>query len=227
MTNIIGLLLTLVIYYVCIKLKIISFFKKIPPIISAGIALIIILKVFSFPYVEYNQSACILTFLLGPATIAFAYPLSQNIKIISTNKRILFSGMLLASLLGIVVTLVFAKALHTSYPVILSMLPKSVTTPIAIEISKTIGGIPELTACIVIITGIIGGLPAHRILKALKIKHNAAKGLAIGASAHVMGTARCIEKNEPEQAALSSITLVIVGILTAIFAPFIIWLLSL
>lgn len=226
MINVLGLLITIVVYFLCTKLKNIKLFKKLPPIILTTGIIILILKFSPFKYVEYNQSASLLTFLLGPATIALAYTLTQNIKIVSTNKRILFFGMLIASLLGIVITFTIGTVLNASYPVLLSMIPKSVTTPIAIEISKSIGGIPELTACIVILTGIIGGLPAHRILNTLKIKHNAAKGLAIGASSHVLGTSRCIEKKEYEQAAISSITLIIVGILTAILAPFIIWLFS-
>jgi len=226
MIKVLGLLLTIFVYLLCTKVKNIKFLKKLPPIILAAGILIFILKFFSFNYDTYNQSACFLTFLLGPATIALAYPLTQNIESVSKNKRILFLGMIISSLLGIIITFIIAKILHASPSVILSMIPKSVTTPIAIEISKSIGGIPELTACIVILTGLIGGLPAHRILNAVKIKHNVSKGLAIGATCHVFGTSICIEKKLQEQTAISSITLVIVGLLTALLAPFILNVLS-
>lgn len=217
--NIFGLIITLLAYKIAQAIQKIPQLKKFPPIIFAATILILALKTSGTSYDFYNESACFLTFLLGPATIALAYPLTQNIEAVSKNKRILFGGMFLASVLGISITFVLAKIFGATSAVAVSMVPKSVTTPIAIEISKTIGGIPELTACIVIITGIIGGFPAHRILNWLKIKNNTAKGLAIGATAHVLGTSRCIEKNQPEQTAISSVALVIVAILTAVIAP--------
>ena len=99
------------------------------------------------------------------------------------------------------------------------MLPKSVTTPIAVEISKTIGGIPELTACAVIITGIIGGLFARSLLKLFKIDNDIAIGLSVGAAAHVMGTSSLAERKQFKQVAISTVALTIVAILTAILAP--------
>ena len=217
--NLFGLLITIFAYKIATTVQKLKSFKKLPAIILAAIILILLLKTFDLSYDFYNKSACWLTFLLGPATIALAYPLTQNIEAVSENKRILFGGMFIASVLGITITFILAKIFGASSSVAFSMIPKSVTTPIAIEISKTIGGIPELTACIVIITGIVGGFPAHRILNWIKIKNDTAKGLAIGATAHVLGTSRCIEKQQPEQTAISSVTLIVVAILTTIIAP--------
>ena len=99
------------------------------------------------------------------------------------------------------------------------MLPKSVTTPIAVEISKTIGGIPELTACAVIFTGILGAIFGRRILKLFGVKNDIAIGLSVGASSHVMGTSSLAERKEFKQVAISTVALTIVAILTAILAP--------
>lgn len=217
--NILELILTILAYKISTLAQKIPTLRRFPAIIFASAIVFLVLKFTDTSYDFYNESASLLTFLLGPATIALAYPLTQNIEAVSKNKRILFGGMFLASILGVATTFALAKLFGASSAVAVSMVPKSVTTPIAIEISKSIGGIPELTACIVIITGIVGGLPAHRLLNWLKIKNNTAKGLAIGATAHVLGTSRCIEKQQPEQTAISSVTLVIVAILTTIIAP--------
>jgi len=215
-----GLILTLMTYYISIKTKRITFLKKVPPIIFAGSAIILMLKGLNINYSTYNEGACFLTFLLGPATIALAYPLVKNIDILTKNKRAIWFGLIFATLSGIVSTYVIGKILHVNFNIIMSMIPKSVTTPIAVEISKSIGGIPELTACVVILTGIIGGLLGHRFLKLFKIKNDVSIGLSIGATSHVLGTARCIEKKEEKQAAISTLALIIVGLFTALIAPF-------
>ena len=99
------------------------------------------------------------------------------------------------------------------------MLPKSVTTPIAVEISKTTGGIPELTACAVIFTGIFGAIFGRRILKLFNIDNDVAIGLSVGAASHVMGTSSLAERKKFKQVAISTVALTIVAILTAIFIP--------
>lgn len=219
MTNFLGLILTILIYNISLKFKEVRFIKKLPPIIFTGIAIIILIKAFNIKYEAYNESANILTFLLGPATIALAYPLMKNIDVLSKNKRAIWFGLIFATLISITSTYIIGKLLHADFNIIMSMIPKSVTTPIAIEISKTLGGIPELTACIVILTGIIGGLAGHRFLKFLKIKNDISIGLSIGASSHVLGTARCLEKKQEKQAAVSTLALIIVGLFTAIITP--------
>ena len=95
-------------------------------------------------------------------------------------------------------------------------MPKTVTTPIAIEISKAIGGIPELTACMVCLTGIYGAMFGHKILKMFKIKSDIATGLSIGATSHVLGTSTCIEKKREKQVVMATLALIIIGILTTV-----------
>ncbi len=219
MINPFWFVLTVLIFKLTQKFQTFKYTKKFPPILVSGIILIIILKVFKIDYSEYNESACFITFLLGPATIALAYPLVKNIDILTKNKRAVYFGLLFAALIAIISTYLTGKFFHADFNVIMSMIPKSVTTPIAVEISKTIGGIPELTGCIVIFTGLLGGLSGHKILKIFHIKSDVAVGLSIGASSHVMGTASCIEKKKHKQVAISTMALIIVGILTAIMAP--------
>lgn len=219
MINILGLTLTIIVYIIVLRLKKYRLFKKTPIIIFVGFITIFLIKLFNIDYQYYNKSASILTFLLGPATIALAYPLYSNRHVLLTNKRAVWIGLFAATIIAIISTFIVGSILHTDLNVTMSMIPKSVTTPIAVEISKTIGGIPELTACIVILTGLIGGLSGHRLLHACKIKNDVAIGLSIGAASHVLGTTRCYEKNKPKQVAISTLALIIVGLLTAIIAP--------
>ena len=193
-----------------------------PPIILSSIIIIFLLICLNISFEEYNSGAKYITFLLGPATIALAYPLIKNKEILLQNKRAIYFGFIFATFIAILSAAFLGKIFHTKFSVLLSMLPKSVTTPIAVEISKTIGGIPELTACAVIITGIIGGLCARRLLKLFKIDNDIAIGLSVGAASHVMGTSSLAERKQFKQVAISTVALTIVAIFTALFTPLLI-----
>ncbi len=221
MINLWGIIATFIIYEFAKKLKNVKYLRKIPPILISGIFLILILKIFNISYESYNESACILTLLLGPATIALALPLTENTALMVKNKRAIYFGFLVAVFTAIVSALICARIFHFDWSITGSLIPKSVTTPIAVEISKTIGAIPELTACIVVITGIFGALSGHGILKLCHIKSDVAIGLSIGASSHVIGTSSCIEKKKEKQAAMATLSLIIAGILTCILCSFI------
>lgn len=212
MINLWGLILTVIIFELAKKLK----FIKLPPMMIAGIILIVFLCVFKIDYKDYNESACFLTLLLGPATIALALPLSDNAKILIKNKRAVYFGFIIATSTAVATTIVLGKIFHSDWQLITSLMPKTVTTPIAIEISKAIGGIPELTACMVVLTGIFGAVFGHKILKLFKIKSDISTGLAIGATSHVLGTSTCIERKRPKQVVMATLALIIIGILTSL-----------
>ncbi len=211
--------LTFVIFYLCKLICRLRFFKKIPPIVFCALIIIILLKIFNIDFASYNTGAKYITYLLGPATIALAYPLIKNKEVLFQNKRAIWFGFLFAAFIAIFSTAVLGKFFHTKLSIIISMLPKSVTTPIAVEISKTIGGIPELTACAVIITGILGAIFGRKILEFCKIENDIAIGLSMGASSHVMGTSSLAERKQSKQVAISTVALTIVAILTALLAP--------
>ena len=99
------------------------------------------------------------------------------------------------------------------------MLPKSTTMPIALEISKAIDGYLEITAVVVALTGVFGGVFGHNILKLLKIKNDVSIGLALGSASHVIGTAACADKKKDRQVAASTIALILVGLMSAIIIP--------
>lgn len=219
MINLFGLISTVTLFKGTEFLKKYPIIGKFPPVLITGIILIIILDSFHIDFAKYNESARFLTLLLIPATVSLGYPLYKNIHILVKNKRIIYLAFVFASIIAMVLTYIFAKLCHTDSNILISMLPKSVTAPIAVEISKSIGGIPELTACVVVLTGVCGALLGHKILELIHVKNDIAIGLSMGAASHVIGTSRCIDKGREKQVVMSTLALVMVGILTAIFAP--------
>ena len=219
MINPLGFILTIFYFKIAVFLKKYPIFSKFPPIVSAGIMLILTLEIFNIEFEKYNESASFLTLALIPATIALGYPIYKNIKLLKKYKRIIYTSFFIATLVAITGTYIIAKFCHSELNIIESMLPKSVTAPIAVEISRLSGGIPELTICIVVLTGIFGAMFGHKILKLINVKSDIAIGLSIGAASHVIGTSKCVETKHEKQIVMASVSLVIVGILTAIIIP--------
>ena len=130
----------------------------------------------------------------------------------------ILGGVTVATVVAIVLMYFSAKGLGASEKVLLSLIPKSVTTPIAIDVSKTIGGIPALTTAGVILTGMLGATFNHKLLKLLGIKNDIAAGLAIGASSHGLGTSACASVS-PVQLAIGGVAIALTAIATSILAP--------
>ena len=218
MINFISFTTTIIIYKF-FKKNHFPIISKLPCAISCAICIIIFLEIFKIDFNLYNDGAKNLTFFLIPSTIALGYTIYKNFKLLKENKRIVHSAFVLTTIFSITITYFFAKILTTKTSIIYSLLPKSTTAPIAIEISKNLNAIPELTTCAVVLAGAFGAIFGHKILKLIKVKNDVAIGLAIGSASHIMGTARCIELKKETQSAASSAALVIVGVLSAIFAP--------
>ncbi len=215
-----GIALTVVVYVMC-EIIIDKFELNIIPPFVLACPLIIAFIYWQEPYItydDYETGAAFINFLLGPATVALALPLYRNRHIIKDNLVIILSGIVVATVTGIVSIFVCGKLLGASDQVLLSMIPKSVTTPIAMDISSAIGGIPALTAACVIFTGMLGATFNHKILEALKIKNNISIGLAIGASSHGLGTSVCASRHAL-QLAIGGASIGLTGIATSILAP--------
>ena len=177
----------------------------IPPfVIACPLVIAVIVLAPGVEYKQYEAGAEFINFLLGPATIALALPLYKNRELIMAKAGaiVYFCG----------------KAMGTSEQVLLSLIPKSITTPIAIDVSKTIGGIPALTTAAVIFTGMLGSTFNHKLLRLLGIKNHLAAGLAIGASSHGLGTSVCANVS-PVQLAIGGVAIALTGISTSILAP--------
>lgn len=190
----------------------------LPPLLTACAILMAVISFTPlFTYEQYAIGGAIINFLLGPATVALALPLVRNFKILCQHYKILLSGALVGTLSGVISIILCARFFGASETIIISLIPKSVTTPIAMDISAGLGGIPPLTAACVIFTGIFGAMCGHRILALCGVKNDIAIGLAIGASSHALGVSTCISKSSL-QVAIGSLAIALVGIATALLA---------
>ena len=214
-----GIGLTVVVYAACELLCSRLNIRLIPPFVPACAAIIALLCCADgLSYEKYKPGADLINFLLGPATIALALPLYRQRRIVRQNLTAITIGILLATVLAICCLYICSKALGASEAVLLSLLPKSITTPIAIEVSKTLGGIPALTTACVIMTGTLGATFNHRLLQLCGIKNDIAAGLAIGASSHGLGVSACANISGV-QLALGSVAIALTGVATSILAP--------
>lgn len=210
--------LTLLLFFLAKKLYSISPHPLLNPVLISIFSLISVLLVFAIPYQDYQQGTKVITALLEPAIVALAVPLYLQLKVIKARlKYILLSclvSVLVAFFCAFYVMPLFGADLITAA----SFAGQSVTTPIAMEISKNLQGIVSLTAAMVIFAGIIGASIGLPFLKLCKVKNAQAIGVAIGCASHALGTAKVLEENE-ESGAFSSIALIICAILSALIMP--------
>lgn len=166
------------------------------PVLIAIALLAVVLWVSGTSYQRYFEGAQFVHFLLGPATVALAVPLYRNFATIRRTAFAICASIVVGSIVAIVTAIGTAWLLGASRQTLLSLAPKSVTTPVAMGISEQIGGLPSLTAALVILTGIIGATFATLLLNAAGIKDWRARGLSVGIAAHGIGTARAFQVNE-------------------------------
>ncbi|NDW09897.1 LrgB family protein [Dysgonomonas sp. 520] len=189
-----------------------------PLVIAIGI-IILFLKVSGISYERFETESQPVSFMLGPSVVALGYILYQQIEYLKGNVVPILTSIFVGSLVGIGSVVLIAKFMGADDVLIMSLEPKSVTTPIAMSIAEQSGGIPALTAIIVVFCGILGGIIGPYILKMLGIKSRIAKGLAMGASAHAVGTAKAMEMGVIE-GALSGLAIGLMGVMTALLIPF-------
>ena len=185
------------------------------------IATIIVMGFLHFTGVEvknYMLGANFVVFFLAPATVVLAVPLFQKIDLLKKYFIPIIGGGIIGAITAIVSVVIIGKLLGIDHNLLLSFMPKSITTPIGIEVSRMLGGIPSITVFAIIITGITGNVAAPFIYSVFKVKHPVAKGLGLGISSHAVGTSRAIEMGEIE-GAMSALSIVIAGILTLALAP--------
>ncbi|WP_423807812.1 CidB/LrgB family autolysis modulator [Photobacterium damselae] len=214
----IWLVATLVCFYVA---RYISGKIKNPllnPLLITLIVLIVLLKWLQVPYEVYFADNKIINFLLGPAVVALALPLYQQLAHIRSKWKTIMTACFVGSVLSMTFGTAIAFWMGADAQLAASILPKSITTPLAMAASQQIGGIPSITAAMVILVGIFGAVLGYPIMKLLKIEHPLAKGLSMGTVSHALGTAKAAEEDYQE-GAFSSLALVICGIMTTILAP--------
>jgi predicted murein hydrolase (TIGR00659 family) len=188
------------------------------PVILSIAVLVAILLLTGTSYGTYFEGAQFLHFLLGPATVALAVPLRANAQAVRRALLPMAAALLAASLTAVVSVVGVAMLLGASRTTLLSLAPKSVTSPIAMGIAEQIGGLPSLTAALVMLTGLIGGLAATPIYERLGIRDYRARGFATGIAAHGMGIARAFQVH-PVAGVFAGIGMALNGLVTAILVP--------
>lgn len=191
------------------------------PLIIVPLVLIILLVQTRISYTDYVGGAKWLTMMLGPATVAMAIPLYKNFKILKRYALEILTSIFIGSTLAIISSMILSSMLKFNQQIVISIAPRSVTTPIAIDISKIIGGVQTLTAVFVLLTGLVGLIVGPLIIKVLRIQSSAAKGVLLGLGAHGCGISKAIELGSEEGSIASLAMLIAAGITTAL-APVIV-----
>ena len=188
------------------------------PLLLGSIFVIIFLSVCKIPYADYKASAAPVNYLLLPATVALAIPLYEKWDLLRENAAAIIAGISVGTLVSLGSALALALALDLTKEQYATLLPKSVTTAISMDVAAELGGIAALTGAIVILTGIAGNLLAETVCKVFHITDPIAKGVGIGTSAHAVGTSKALQMGEVE-GAMSGLSIAVAGVLTAVLCP--------
>ena len=195
------------------------------PILLTIALLILFLKLTGISYETYQEGGQLIEFWLKPAVVALGVPLYLQLEMIKKQLLPILLSQLVGCLVGIVSVVLEAKLLGATPDVICSLAPKSVTTPIALEVSNTTGGIPSLTAAVVVLVGLFGAVFGFKILTLGRVKSPIAQGLSMGTASHAIGTSASMEISR-KYGAYASLGLTLNGILTALLTPTILRLLG-
>lgn len=218
-TPLLWLTATLLVYYLSDTLyQRLGQWPLANPVLISVTALIVFLTITGTPYQQYFDGAQFVHFLLGPTTVALALPLWRYADRLRRMLLPISAALLIGSITSLLSVVAIGRLMGVSDVTLRSPAPKSVTTPIAMGISEQIGGLPSLTAVLVIVTGIIGAVIARDLFDRLRLNDQAARGLAIGVASHGIGTARALQLNA-EAGAFAGLAMGLNGALTALLAP--------
>lgn len=218
MTSLLWVVVTLLVYaaarvaYDRTRLAVLN-----PAIVSIA-AMIAILLATHTPYAQYERGGRVIAFWLGPAVVALGVPLALQLERVRRNLSAISLALLAGAVTGVVVAVVVAHVMGASPVIVRSLAPRSITTPIAIAVAARLGGIPALSAVVSIVSGALGGFVGVWLLRVSGVRSRLATGLALGAAAHGLGTARAADEGEVERGA-AGLAMGVMGILTALLAP--------
>ncbi len=194
------------------------------PVLLSVLMIAPVLWVTQTQYQTYFEGAQFIHFLLGPATVAVAVPLWDNRKTIRNAIAPVLLALVAGSVAAAGSAILLARAFGLPLEVLLSLAPKSTTAPVALGISEAIGGVPALTAVLVILTGIIGAMTVTPLMNMMRITDWRARGFAVGVAAHGIGTARAFQVN-PVAGAYAGIAMALNALLTSLIVPLLVrWL---
>lgn len=187
------------------------------PLLVAVAAVMVLLAILKVDYETYKEGADLLSYLLTPATVCLAVPLYEQISLLKSNVKAIMAGILSGVLTSLLSILLMGMLFGIDHELYVTLLPKSITTAIGMGVSEELGGIVTITVAVIIITGIIGNVIGEQVCSLFRIQEPIAKGIAMGTSAHAIGTARAMEMGEVE-GAMSSLSIAVAGLLTVVGA---------
>ncbi len=187
------------------------------PLLIAILIIVIIMLVFHIPYDSYNEGGAVINMFLAPATACLAVSIYTKLQLLKENAIPILVGCTAGSLSSMGSVYVLCKLFGLDEAMTASLIPKSITTPIAVEVCQTHGGIVPVTVIAVIFTGILGSILAPYLIKLFRVRNPITVGLAIGACSHAVGTSKAIELGETE-GAMSGLAIGVCGILTVIIS---------
>lgn len=188
------------------------------PLLISIVAIILFLVAFDIPYESYNAGAKYISYLLTPATVCLAIPLYEQVELLKKHSRAIAAGLISGVLTSVLCVFVLALLFRLDHAEYVTLLPKSVTTAIGMGVSEELGGYVTITVAVIIITGVLGNILAETVCRVFKIEEPVAKGIAIGSASHAIGTVKAMEMGEIE-GAMSSLSIAVAGLLTAVAAP--------
>lgn len=212
--------LTVVVFLAARRLAARVKISLVNPLLIAMAVIIPLLLLLQIPYTRYFQGSAILNGLLQPAVVALALPLYEQMHQIRARWKSIISVCFIGSVTAMISGTAIALWLGATPEIAATLLPKSVTTPIAMAVSGSLGGIPAISAICVLMAGVLGAVFGHMLLNLLRVRAASARGLAIGNASHAIGTARAVEM-DAQEGAFSSLALVLCAIITSLLAPFI------
>ena len=218
--NIYFIALTFVIFLAAKKLQVWTRQIWLNPILVTILMLIGILKVCGVDYDTYKNAGNMIEFWLKPAIVALGVPLYLQLRNIRSQLLPIVASQLVGCIVGVVSVVGVARLMGASREVVISLAPKSVTTPIAMEVCSKLGGIPSLTAAIVVCVGLLGAICGFKVLEIGRINRTDSQGISIGTASHAVGTSRAMEKGN-DYGVFASLGLILNGLLTALLTPFI------
>lgn len=188
------------------------------PLLVSIPVLVAITHVLGISYESFQKGSRIISFMLGPTVVVLGYLLYEQVAHLRENAVSIITSVFVGCVTGILSVIFIARYFGADHALIVSLEPKSVTTPIAMSIAEKSGGIPSIAAVVVIVVGIFGGIVGPFVLEKLGIRSKIARGLALGSAAHGLGTARAMELGTIE-GAISGLAIGVMGIMTAILVP--------
>lgn len=213
-----GVLLTLAAFGLGVLINRVTGKAIFNPLLLGSIFVIIFLSVCNIPYGDYKTSAAPVSYLLLPATVALAIPLYEKLDLLKKNAPAIIAGISAGTLVSLGSAFALALAMDLTQEQYATLLPKSVTTAISMDVAAELGGIAALTGAIVIVTGIVGALLAETVCKLFHITDPIAKGVGIGTAAHAVGTSKALQMGDVE-GAMSGLSIAVAGVLTAVLCP--------